>query len=88
MSSIYTQIVALLCFNCRIFWTVAFILAVATAAYFITLLYHKWDDSPVIVSIAARSTQLISIPFPAVTICNMNKAKKSVAEEILQSEYV
>jgi hypothetical protein len=74
--------------NCRIFWAVAFMLAVATAAYFITLLYRKWDESPVIVSVGAKATQLISIPFPAVTICNMNKARRSIAKEILNSKYV
>jgi amiloride-sensitive sodium channel len=70
------------------FWTIAFILAVVTAAYFITLLYHKWDENPVIVSVGAKSTQLMSIPFPAVTVCNMNKARKSIAEEIINSKYV
>jgi amiloride-sensitive sodium channel len=70
------------------FWTIAFILAVGTAAYFITFLYNKWDESPVIVSLAAKATQLIAIPFPAVTVCTMNKARKSIAEEIINSKYV
>ncbi|PNF19404.1 hypothetical protein B7P43_G03628 [Cryptotermes secundus] len=68
------------------FWTIAFILAIVTAAYFITFLYHKWNESPVIVSVGAKATQLISIPFPAVTVCNMNKARKSIAEEIINSK--
>jgi amiloride-sensitive sodium channel len=70
------------------FWAISFILAVATAAYFITLLYHKWDGNPVIVSVGATATQLTSIPFPALTICNMNRARKSKAQKIASSKYV
>jgi amiloride-sensitive sodium channel len=70
------------------FWAISFMLAVATAAYFITLLYHKWNDNPVIVSVGATSTQLTSIPFPALTICNMNRARKSIAKKIIDSKYV
>ncbi|PSN50939.1 hypothetical protein C0J52_08126 [Blattella germanica] len=66
----------------RIFWSVAFVLAVITSGYYITILYQKWDENPVIVSIGAKATQLIDIPFPAVTICTMSKAKKSSAQEI------
>ena len=57
-----------------------------TSAYFISFLYQKWDMNPVIVSIGAQATQLIDIPFPAVTVCTMNKVKKSVAEELRQSK--
>ena len=59
-----------------------------TAMYYINISYEKWDDTPVIVSIAAKATQMIEIPFPAITICTMNEARKSIAEEILKSEYV
>jgi hypothetical protein len=84
----YTQVTAILCYYCRMFWAISFILAIATAAYFITLLYHKWEENPVIVSVGATATQLTSIPFPALTICNMNRAKKSVAKEIANPQYV
>jgi amiloride-sensitive sodium channel len=70
------------------FWAISFIVAVATAAYFITLLYRKWDENPVIVSVGATATKLTSIPFPALTVCNMNRARKSVAEKITSSTYV
>jgi amiloride-sensitive sodium channel len=72
------------CLVSRLFWAVAFIIATITAGYFISVVYDKWDETPVIVSIGAKSTQLADIPFPAVTICTMNEARKSVAEKILK----
>jgi amiloride-sensitive sodium channel len=71
----------------RLFWAVAFILAMMTAGYFITNVYDKWDETPVIVSIGAKTTQLFDIPFPAVTVCTMNKARKSTAATINSFTY-
>ncbi|XP_069704368.1 pickpocket protein 28-like isoform X2 [Periplaneta americana] len=69
----------------RLFWTLAFILATLTASYFIIVVYNKWDETPVIVSIGARATQMSDIPFPAVTICTMNEARKTEANKIKES---
>jgi amiloride-sensitive sodium channel len=73
---------------CRLFWFVAFILATITAAYFISNVYSKWDETPVIVSIGARTTSLTDIPFPAVTLCTVNKVRKTKADFIKASTYV
>jgi amiloride-sensitive sodium channel len=73
---------------CRLFWSVAFILASITAGYFIGNVYDKWKETPVIVSIGARTTSLTDIPFPAVTVCTVNKARKSKADAINSSTYV
>jgi amiloride-sensitive sodium channel len=59
-----------------------------TAGYFIGNVYAKWNETPVIVSIGARTTSLTDIPFPAVTVCNVNKVRKSEAERINRSTYV
>ena len=59
-----------------------------TAGYFIRIVYAKWDETPVIVSIGARTTSLTDIPFPAVTVCTVNKARKSKAEKIKNDKYV
>ncbi|XP_065341967.1 pickpocket protein 28-like [Cloeon dipterum] len=67
----------------RIFWLGAFVLAMVTAAFLIFDLYKTWDANPVIVSFSASSTPITDIPFPAITICNMNNARRSVAESIL-----
>lgn len=67
----------------RSFWIVSFILAVLAAVYYISDLYDKWNDSPIIMSLSPSPTALTSIPFPAITICNMNNAKRSMATTIL-----
>ncbi|XP_066996104.2 pickpocket protein 28-like [Anabrus simplex] len=67
----------------RLFWLVMFLLAVAAAAYYISFLYEKWDLNPVIVSLSAKATSLNEFPFPAVTICNMNRAKRSIAQKLM-----
>lgn len=67
-------------FLCRFFWLAAFISSVICAAFFILNVYAKWRQSPMIVSINPENMPLMSLPFPAITICNVNQAKKSVAE--------
>lgn len=68
----------------RLFWTLSFILAIYVSGYFIKNLLQKWFDKPVIMSLSPKSTSLTAIPFPAITICNMNNARRSIAEEILK----
>lgn len=40
--------------------------------------YNKWEQSPVIVSFAEKSTPVSQIPFPAVTICPETKVYTSM----------
>ncbi|XP_044730080.1 pickpocket protein 28-like [Chrysoperla carnea] len=68
----------------RCFWAGAFITAVCVAAFFISNIYNKWENSPVIISISPTYTELDTIPFPAITVCNLNQARKSEALNILE----
>ncbi|KAG8035520.1 hypothetical protein G9C98_006966 [Cotesia typhae] len=52
------------------------------AAYFILHLYNKWLSSPIIISMNPEPVSFEEFPFPSVTICNMNNAKKSEADRI------
>ncbi|CAD7084859.1 unnamed protein product [Hermetia illucens] len=61
----------------RIFFFLAFAVALSIALYFISNMYEKWSSTPVIITNSATSTYISEIPFPAVTICNMNQALKS-----------
>lgn len=65
------------------FWFVSFFVAIGLAIYCITIIYNKWQSNPVIISFSPFDADLRSIPFPAVTVCNMNHVKKNVADEIL-----
>ena len=42
----------------------------------------KWHKSPVLVSFDAEEVHIGDIPFPSVTICNLNKVRKSKWEDI------
>ncbi|XP_078032975.1 pickpocket protein 28 [Augochlora pura] len=66
----------------RIFWMIAFTLAVLAASYYIWILYRKWVSTPIIISLSPESVALDEFPFPSVTVCNMNNAKKSEAARI------
>ncbi|XP_076296006.1 pickpocket protein 28 [Lasioglossum baleicum] len=66
----------------RVFWMIAFTLAVLAASYYIWFLYRKWVATPIIISLSPESASLEEFPFPSVTVCNMNNAKKSEAARI------
>lgn len=52
------------------------------SGYFITNVWSKWSASPIIITLNAMTTSLGEFPFPAVTICNMNQAKRSSVRHI------
>ncbi|KAH9641441.1 hypothetical protein HF086_006057 [Spodoptera exigua] len=64
----------------RFFWLTAFGCSLVSAGFFILNIYAKWRSSPMIVSINPENMPLSSLPFPALTVCNVNQAKKTVAE--------
>lgn len=67
----------------RFFFALAFVIVLVLSAYFISNVYQKWSASPVIIALSAVSTSISDIPFPAVTICNMNQAKESKVKHIM-----
>lgn len=52
------------------------------SAYFISNVYIKWINTPIIISLNSELSQSKDFPFPAITICNMNQARKSFVEKI------
>lgn len=69
-------------------FVVSFILVFFVSIYFITNVWQKWSLAPIIIGLNPVSTQIKDIPFPAVTICNMNQAKRSVAQHIKEYVYI
>ena len=45
------------------------------ASYYISELWDKWESGPVLVSIDTTAHPVSTIPFPAVTICSVNKVR-------------
>lgn len=66
----------------RIYFFVAFSIVTVLSAYFISNLWNKWSENPIIIGLNSASTPLNEIPFPAVTICNMNQARRNIADTI------
>lgn len=58
----------------RLWWVFAFGLSLILCGTLIRKVWIKWDQSPVIVSFAEKSTPVWEIPFPAVTICPETKS--------------
>lgn len=74
-------------FRFRIYFLLSFIFVILLSAYFISNVYEKWRQSPVVVAMSAKSTLISDIPFPAVTICNMNRARSSVVRTFTNNSF-
>lgn len=63
----------------RVFFSLSFLIVIILAGYYISNVYQKWRETPVIIGLDPVSTNINDIPFPAVTICNMNQVRKNFA---------
>ncbi|XP_036344575.1 pickpocket protein 28-like [Rhagoletis pomonella] len=68
----------------RAFFGFAFIAVIILSSYFISNIYMKWSVTPIIISTSAKETLASDVPFPAVTICNLNQASKSKVQGIAE----
>lgn len=60
----------------RIFWVVFVAIGVFFSGYFTLGIVQKWQNSPVYMSVGDTSHHVANLPFPAVTICSVNKIEK------------
>ena len=67
----------------RIFWTIIFCMGGFFASYFILGMWKKWVESPVYTSVETTSHHVSNIPFPAVTICSVNKIQVKLHSTVL-----
>lgn len=56
-----------------------FVIAVSLSAYLTISLWNQWAKST-IVTMSSFRTPLITLPFPAITICNSNSVKRSIVQ--------
>ena len=66
----------------RFFFGASFLMVTILAAYFISNVWQKWSQTPIIIGLDPVATNIRDIPYPAVTICNMNQVKKSFADTL------
>ncbi|CAL8128773.1 unnamed protein product [Orchesella dallaii] len=57
----------------RIFWIVVFLVGVIAAAFLVYAMIQSYLDTPVVVSFQSKEQPIDTIPFPAVTLCNINQ---------------
>ncbi|XP_050069276.1 pickpocket protein 28 [Anopheles maculipalpis] len=69
----------------RAYFFLTFLVVTACSIYFISNVYIKWQSSPIIIGLNPIATHIKNIPFPAVTICNMNQVRREAAERIEQN---
>lgn len=60
----------------RLFWVSVFLLSICTCFKLTLNIWDKWNNNPVIVSFAEKSTPVWQIPFPSVTVCAETKASQ------------
>ncbi|KAH8402368.1 hypothetical protein KR009_011578 [Drosophila setifemur] len=61
----------------RSYFLGAFVAAFVITCHLISNIYVKWESTPVIIGISPQPTSILKVPFPAITICNMNQVQKS-----------
>ncbi|ALC43319.1 CG8546 [Drosophila busckii] len=60
----------------RLFWVSVFLLSICTCFKLTMNIWDKWNNNPVIVSFAEKSTPVWQIPFPSVTVCPETKSRQ------------
>ncbi|XP_064539836.1 pickpocket protein 28 [Drosophila montana] len=60
----------------RLFWVSVFMLSIFTCCKLTLNIWDKWNNNPVIVSFAEKSTPVWQIPFPSVTVCPETKSRQ------------
>lgn len=66
----------------RLVFVLTFLLVSILSLYFISNVWIKWSASPVIITLNSFSMSITDLPFPAVTICNMNQAQSTSVQQL------
>lgn len=74
-------------FNFSGFFGLSFVLVVFCSIYFISNVYQKWSQTPIIVTLSSSNTVITRIPFPTVTICNLNKGAIGKTSPVLENAF-
>lgn len=69
----------------RIGWLIVFLLGCAFSTYFCLAMWNKWVESPTIMSLETTRYPLSNLPFPAVSICSVNKISNRRLKDALAS---
>lgn len=59
----------------RMFFGLSFVLVLFCSGYFISNVFIRWSTAPIIVTVGPTNMLIPDMPFPAVTVCNLNKGE-------------
>lgn len=48
----------------RLFFAIMFVMVMSFSVYFITNVWNRWNESPLVVTLSAISTSVKDLPFP------------------------
>lgn len=65
-------------------WILVFLAGIFFSGYYCWQMWRKWEDSPVLMSLDSNRYPLKNIPFPGVTICNVNKVSKKKLLQVME----
>ncbi|XP_032599199.1 pickpocket protein 28 [Drosophila grimshawi] len=61
----------------QLYFGKVFLIVLCVAINLALNVFNKWESTPVIIGISSTMTPIQDIPFPAITVCSMNKAINS-----------
>lgn len=65
-------------------WLLVFVSGIFFSGYYCQQMWNKWEISPVLMSLDSNRYPLKNIPFPAVTMCSVNKVSKTKLLRVLE----
>ncbi|CAL8073003.1 unnamed protein product [Orchesella dallaii] len=69
----------------RLFWWLSVLACLAYSFYLVAEVVRKYNENPIIISFQPKETSVAQIPFPAVTICNVNILKTTAMREVFDN---
>ncbi|XP_061400868.1 pickpocket protein 28-like [Musca vetustissima] len=78
---VFNQIHPFFLFKQRMYYLLSFLICFICGLYMAIYFLNKWQNTPVIISLSSKPTPISSLPFPTVTICNMNQIQRSNVEK-------
>ncbi|XP_026730129.1 sodium channel protein Nach-like isoform X2 [Trichoplusia ni] len=66
----------------RFGWAVAVFLSIGFAAYFVVTAYRWYAKNPIVTVIESTQGAIWDVPFPAVTVCDLNIVSKRAARQL------
>ncbi|KAH8418494.1 hypothetical protein KR009_005673 [Drosophila setifemur] len=67
----------------KLSFLIVFLAVIFGAVHLAVGVFKIWQNTPVIIGISSTLSPIKNIPFPAITVCNMNQAKKSKVEHMM-----